>query len=54
MMRLLRRFVPIGSYDGERFVTREGGRRVAGCLAAAACASLLRPAEPMEPEPGPA
>jgi tellurite resistance protein TerC len=34
IMRLLRRFVPIGSYDGERFVGREGGRRVATPLLA--------------------
>jgi tellurite resistance protein TerC len=33
-MRVLRRFVPIGSYAGERFVTREGGRRVATPLLA--------------------
>jgi tellurite resistance protein TerC len=34
IMRLLRRFVPLGAYDGERFVTREGGRRVATPLLA--------------------
>jgi tellurite resistance protein TerC len=34
MMRLLRRFIPIGSYDGERFVTHEGGQRVATPLLA--------------------
>jgi len=34
LMRLLRRRVPMGSYDGERFVTREGGRRVATPLLA--------------------
>jgi tellurite resistance protein TerC len=34
MMRLLRRFVPMGSYDGERFITRAGGRRVATPLLA--------------------
>jgi tellurite resistance protein TerC len=34
-MRLLRRTVPVGSYDGERFLTREGGRRVATPLLAA-------------------
>jgi tellurite resistance protein TerC len=34
LMRLLRRAVPMGSYDGERFVGREGGRRVATPLLA--------------------
>jgi tellurite resistance protein TerC len=34
MMRLLRRRVPMGDYDGERFMTREGGRRVATPLLA--------------------
>ena len=29
MMRLLRRTIPMGGYDGERFLTLEGGRRVA-------------------------
>jgi tellurite resistance protein TerC len=35
LMRLLRRTVPMGDYDGERFLTREGGRRVATPLLAA-------------------
>jgi tellurite resistance protein TerC len=34
MMRLLRRTIPMGAYDGERFLTREGGRRVATPLLA--------------------
>jgi tellurite resistance protein TerC len=34
LMRLLRRTVPMGDYDGERFLTREGGRRVATPLLA--------------------
>jgi len=34
LMRLLRRRVPMGSYDGERFLTRESGRRVATPLLA--------------------
>lgn len=34
MMRLLRRTVPMGDYDGERFLTRRGGRRVATPLLA--------------------
>jgi tellurite resistance protein TerC len=34
MMRLLRRKLPMGDYDGERFITREGGRRVATPLLA--------------------
>jgi tellurite resistance protein TerC len=34
MMRLLRRTVPMGGYDGERFFTLEGGRRVATPLLA--------------------
>jgi tellurite resistance protein TerC len=34
IMRVLRRIVPMGAYDGERFVTREGGRRVATPLLA--------------------
>jgi tellurite resistance protein TerC len=34
MMRLLRRRVPMGDYDGERFLTRHGGRRVATPLLA--------------------
>jgi tellurite resistance protein TerC len=34
MMRLLRRLVPMGAYDGERFLTRAGGRRVATPLLA--------------------
>ena len=33
-MRLLRRTVPMGSYDGDRFLTRAGGRRVATPLLA--------------------
>ena len=33
-MRTLRRFTPIGGYDGERFFTRAGGRRVATPLLA--------------------
>jgi TerC family integral membrane protein len=33
-MRLLRRFIPMGSYDGERFLTQDGGRRVATPLLA--------------------
>jgi tellurite resistance protein TerC len=44
-MRLLRRTVPVGSYDGERFLTREGGRRVAtpllACLAMVAAFDVL-------------
>jgi tellurite resistance protein TerC len=44
-MRLLRRTVPIGSYDGERFLTREGGRRVAtpllACLVMVAAFDVL-------------
>jgi tellurite resistance protein TerC len=34
IMRVLRRLIPIGSYDGERFLTREGDRRVATPLLA--------------------
>ena len=34
LMRLLRRVVPMGAYDGERFLTHEGGRRVATPLLA--------------------
>lgn len=34
IMRLLRRTVPMGDYDGERFLTRRGGRRVATPLLA--------------------
>jgi tellurite resistance protein TerC len=34
MMRLLRRTLPMGPYDGERFLTRVGGRRVATPLLA--------------------
>ena len=34
MMRLLRRVMPMGGYDGERFLTREGGRRIATPLLA--------------------
>ena len=34
MMRLLRRTVPMGDYDGERFLAHEGGRRVATPLLA--------------------
>jgi tellurite resistance protein TerC len=34
MMRLLRRTVPMGGYDGERFLTHVGGRRVATPLLA--------------------
>jgi tellurite resistance protein TerC len=45
MMRLLRRAVPIGSYDGERFFTRAGGRRIAtpllACLAMVAAFDVL-------------
>jgi tellurite resistance protein TerC len=45
MMRLLRRVVPIGSYDGDRFVTRDRGRRVAtpllACLAMVAAFDVL-------------
>ena len=33
-MRLLRRRVPMGDYDGERFLAREAGRRVATPLLA--------------------
>jgi tellurite resistance protein TerC len=44
-MRLLRRTVPIGSYDGERFLTRDGGRRLAtpllACLVMVAAFDLL-------------
>jgi tellurite resistance protein TerC len=44
-MRLLRRTVPVGSYDGERFLTREGGRRVAtpllACLGMVAAFDVL-------------
>jgi tellurite resistance protein TerC len=44
-MRLLRRTVPMGSYDGERFVTRDGGRRVAtpllACLVMVAAFDVL-------------
>jgi tellurite resistance protein TerC len=44
-MRLLRRAVPLGSYDGERFLTREGGRRVAtpllACLVMVAAFDVL-------------
>jgi tellurite resistance protein TerC len=44
-MRVLRRFVPIGSYDGERFVATEGGRRVAtpllACLVMVAAFDVL-------------
>jgi tellurite resistance protein TerC len=45
VMRVLRRFVPIGSYDGERFFTRDGARRVAtpllACLLMVAAFDLL-------------
>jgi tellurite resistance protein TerC len=45
MMRLLRRAVPMGGYDGERFFTRAGGRRVAtpllACLAMVAAFDVL-------------
>jgi tellurite resistance protein TerC len=45
LMRLLRRVVPIGEYDGGRFFTREGGRRVAtpllACLAMVAAFDVL-------------
>jgi tellurite resistance protein TerC len=45
MMRLLRRVMPVGSYDGERFFTYEGGRRVAtpllACLAMVAAFDVL-------------
>jgi tellurite resistance protein TerC len=34
IMHVLRRLVPMGSYDGERFIAREGGRRVATPLLA--------------------
>ena len=34
IMRLLRRTVPMGGYDGERFLTHEGARRVATPLLA--------------------
>jgi tellurite resistance protein TerC len=34
MMRLLRRKLPMGDYDGERFLTSDGGRRVATPLLA--------------------
>jgi tellurite resistance protein TerC len=34
MMRLLRRTLPMGPYDGERFLTRAGGRHVATPLLA--------------------
>jgi tellurite resistance protein TerC len=34
MMRLLRRRLPMSDYDGERFLTRRGGRRVATPLLA--------------------
>jgi tellurite resistance protein TerC len=44
-MRLLRRFVPIGAYDGERFFAHEGGRRVAtpllACLVMVAAFDVL-------------
>jgi tellurite resistance protein TerC len=44
-MRALRRFMPIGSYDGERFLAREGGRRVAtpllACLVMVAAFDVL-------------
>jgi tellurite resistance protein TerC len=45
MMRLLRRTVPMGSYDGERFLTRKSGRRVAtpllACLVMVAAFDVL-------------
>jgi tellurite resistance protein TerC len=45
MMRLLRRRVPMGAYDGERFITHEGGRRVAtplmACLVMVAAFDVL-------------
>jgi tellurite resistance protein TerC len=45
MMRLLRRIVPMGGYDGERLVTREQGRRVAtpllACLVMVAAFDVL-------------
>lgn len=45
MMRLLRRTVPMGGYDGERFLTRVQGRRVAtpllACLAMVAAFDVL-------------
>lgn len=34
LMRLMRRAVPMGDYDGGRFLTRQGGRRVATPLLA--------------------
>lgn len=44
-MRMLRRFVPMGAYDGERFVTRERGSRVAtpllACLVMVAAFDVL-------------
>jgi tellurite resistance protein TerC len=45
IMRLLRRAVPIGSYDGERFFSQEGGSRVAtplfACLIMVAAFDVL-------------
>jgi TerC family integral membrane protein len=45
MMRVLRRRVPMGSYDGERFLTSERGRRVAtpllACLVMVAAFDVL-------------
>jgi tellurite resistance protein TerC len=45
MMRLLRRKVPMGGYDGENFVTQENGRRVAtpllACLVMVAAFDVL-------------
>jgi tellurite resistance protein TerC len=45
MMRVLRRRVPMGSYDRERFLTSEGGRRVAtpllACLVMVAAFDVL-------------
>ena len=44
-MRTLRRFTPIGAYDGERFFTQDGGRRVAtplfACLVMVAAFDVL-------------
>jgi tellurite resistance protein TerC len=44
-MRALRRILPMGPYDGERFLTHEGGRRVAtpllGCLLMVAAFDVL-------------
>jgi tellurite resistance protein TerC len=44
-MRALRRILPMGPYEGERFLTHEGGRRVAtpllGCLLMVAAFDVL-------------